>query len=117
MEIYFDRKTLKILKKIKRSGNKGITWGKLQERFGNDVANIFLLETLSRELYTVTQDSTGAWVDFVKYPTRNLNSNYRSFCSPKGNELLERRSFDFWKWIIPTIISIAALIVSFLAIR
>lgn len=107
--IYFDRKTLSILWYIKRSGEKGVTWGRLQKKYGEDVANPFLLESFSKELYTVTKDQNGEWIH--EWGTA-LHESYRSFCTPKGNEILENRLFDFWKWIIPTLISIVALVVS-----
>lgn len=112
--IYFDKKTLSILWCIKRSGDKGTTWGYLRKKYGEDGANPILLESMSKELYTVTKDQNGKWIDFDNW-NKIINADFRSLCTPKGNELLERRLFDFWKWIIPTIISIAALIVSALA--
>jgi hypothetical protein len=112
--IYFDRRTLSILWRIKRSGDKGITWGYLRKKYGEDSANPFLLESMSKEFYTVTKDQNGKWIDFDNW-NKAIYDGFRSFCTSKGNELLEKRLFDFWKWIIPTIISVAALIVSVLA--
>lgn len=113
--IYFDRKTLKILSYIRRRGKKGATWDKLQQKFGNDAANPYLLESLSSELYTVTKDQTGKWISFDRDWDHVIHGSFRSYCTPKGKELLERRSFDFWKFIIPTVISVVALVVSFIA--
>ncbi|MDU6307304.1 MAG: hypothetical protein E6579_11640 [Clostridium sp.] len=107
--IYFDRKTLLILWCIKRSGDNGVTWGYLRKKYGEDDANSFLLESLSKELYTVTKDQNGEWIS--EWNTAIYDS-FRSFCTAKGNEILEKRLFDFWKWIIPTLISVAALVVS-----
>lgn len=111
--IYFDKKTLKLLRYIKRSGDKGVTWDELSIKFG-DLANIFLLTSLSNELYTVTQNHEGEWVDFKEYKGV-IHSNFRSFSTPKSNAMIEQMCFDFWKWIIPTLISVAALIVSALS--
>jgi hypothetical protein len=109
--IYFDKKTLSVLKYIKRKKDNGATWGELRKKFGDDITNISLLETLDSELYTVTKDENGKWV--------NLNDidgyrhyNFRSFSTPKANQLIEQTCFDFWKWTIPTVISIVALVVS-----
>lgn len=113
--VYFDRKTLRILRHINSCGDKGITWEKLREKFGEDDANIFLLEDLSKEHYTVTKDQNGKWVDF-SYSSGVFYSTFRSYCSPKGKQLLETRSFDFWKWIIPTIISVIALALSLISV-
>lgn len=112
--ICFDRKTLSILRYIKRCGEKGASWDNIQKRFGEDTANIFLLESLSKELYTVTQDRSGKWLDFTN--ENPIIYGFRSFITPKGNELLEQKYFSFWKWAIPTIISVAALIVSIIAL-
>ena len=112
MEIYFDRKTVAVLKTIHRSGDKGVTWANLQKKYGEDIANLFLLESLSRVLYTVTKDQDGNWLDIGPKPIPYVTGDFRSFCTSKGNELLERRSFNFWKWVIPLLISVAALVVS-----
>lgn len=110
--IYFDKKSLKVLRYIYSRKDKGVTWGKLQNKFQKD-ANILFLESLSIEGYTVTKDESGNWIDFKNYGIHR-NSEFVSYCTPKGNELLETRMFNFWKWVIPTIISVAALIVSVL---
>jgi len=112
--IHFDRETLSILRYIKRCGKKGASWSNIQKRFGEDVANIFLLEQFNKELYTITQDSSGKWIDFSQQTS--VVSGPRSFITPKGNELLEQKCYSFWKWAIPTIISVAALIVSIIAL-
>lgn len=107
--IYFDRQTLKILRYIKKS--KGVSWDEMQNKFGRDLANIFLLESLSVELYTVTKDQNENWIDF-KVSDHHLNGSFRSFTTPKANEIIEAKVFDFWKWVVPTIISVIALAVS-----
>lgn len=108
--ICFDWKTMRILLYIKRSGERGVTWGKLIQKYGG-CANHLLLENFSREFYTVTQDENKNWVDFQKWDGSS-NDRFRSFCTPKGNELIEKSVFDFWKWTIPTFISVIALVVS-----
>lgn len=112
--IHFDRKTLSMLKYIKRCGSKGATWSKLDKKFGDDYANPFMLQLLSIELYTVTKNQENLWIDFKK-ENQVTYGNFRSFITPKGNELIERRCFDFWKWVVPTLISVAALIISVLS--
>lgn len=97
--IYFDRKTLAILKYIRRRNKRGVTWGELQRKFGEDTANTFLLANFSKELYTCTQNQNGKWVDD---DFKIVDNEYRSFTTPKANQLIERECFDFWKWIIPT---------------
>jgi len=63
--IDFDRKQLRILRRISRSRKNGITWGRLIQIYADD-SNIFFLENLSKELYIVTQDENGKWIDFSK---------------------------------------------------
>ena len=72
------------------------------------------MESLTREKYIVTQNEKGEWVDFDELGAHS-SKDFRSYCSPRGNEFLEKRVFNFWKWIIPTIISTLALIVSVLS--
>ena len=113
MEIYFDKKTVKILWDIRRHRDKGISWGTLRDKH-KEAGNPFLLESLTREKYIVTQNEKGEWVDFDDLGGHS-SKDFRSYCSPRGNELLEKRVFNFWKWVIPTIISTLALIVSVLS--
>lgn len=113
MEIYFDKKTIKILWDIRRHGDKGISWETLRDKH-KETGNVFLLESLTKEKYIVTQNEKGEWVDFDELGAYS-NKDFRSYCSPRGNEFLEKRVFDFWKWIVPTIISTLALIVSVLS--
>lgn len=114
--IYFDRKTLAVLRYIYRRGNRGASWVQLMKKFGDGIASPSLLESLSKELYTVTKDRDGGWLSFGPDWDRMIYGEFRSYCTPKGNELLEKRSFDFWKWIIPTLISVVALCVSFIGL-
>jgi hypothetical protein len=111
----FDRKNLSILRFIKRKGKRGATWGELIHRFG-DATGPFSLEQMSRELYTVTKNQNGEWVVFDDKWDGRSDYLFCSYITPKGNKLIEKRSFDFWKWVIPTLISVAALIVSIIAV-
>lgn len=110
--MYFDRRTTRMLLFIYLSGDHGVSWGTLRKLF-KKTANIFVLESLTVEGYTVTKDSSDTWTIFSDDDIHR-DYNFRSFCSTKGNAFLENRIFGFWKWTIPTIISIAALIVSIL---
>lgn len=49
--VVFDKKTLGILKYIHNRSKNGVTWATLQKKFGEDDANIFLLEALNKEQY------------------------------------------------------------------
>lgn len=114
VEIYFDHKAVAVLRAIRRSGDNGITWGKLQKRFGEN-ADVFFLENLSAELYILTKNEQGKWIDYTNEPQKVVSPLFRSYITPRGNALLESRDFNFWKWVIPTLISTSALIVSVFA--
>ena len=109
--IHFDRKTLGILRLINRRGDRGATWGLTMKRFPKD-PSIFLLEALTVELYIVTKNERGDWIRFDENFGPHRSNDFVSYSTPKGRELLERMSFDFWKWIVPTLISVAALAIS-----
>ena len=101
--VYFDKKTLSILKFIKHSGKNGVTW------------QTILNECKDKEVSIVTQNECGEWVDFKTLEKQlpiHQNSHFKSFATPKGNELIELRCFNFWKWVIPTVISIISLVIS-----
>lgn len=110
--MYFDRRTTRVLLFIYMSRDHGVSWGTLHKVF-KKTANIFLLETLTNEGYTVTCDRPKHSITFTE-DNIHRDANYRSFCSTKGRAFLENRIFNFWKWTIPTIISVVALIVSVL---
>lgn len=110
-KIVFDRRTLSVLRYINRRGERGARWGAIEKRFGEDTANPYLLANLSEELFTVTKNENGNWVNFDPWNMVSKHS-YVSFCTPKGKKLLQDRSFDFWKWVIPTLISVLALAIS-----
>ena len=112
--IYLDKKTLKILKRIKRSKDKGISWGALRKKFGDETADPVLLSNLSKEGYTATKNEKGEWVHPDEFGI--VGDDFRSFTTSKANQIIERECFDFWKWIIPTLISVAALVISALAL-
>lgn len=113
--IEFDRITLRILRCINHAGDKGVSWDVLTKKFGEDAANATLLIQLSKELYTCTKDQDGHWINFENW-SKVICGSFRSVCSPKGNVVLERRVSDFWRWAAPTLISVAALIVSVIAL-
>lgn len=113
--VYFDKKTLSILKFIKRSGKNGVTWHTILNECKGKEVSIQLLENLTKEKYTATQNECGEWIDFETLEKQipiHQNSHFKSFTTPKGNELIELRCFNFWKWVIPTVISIISLVIS-----
>jgi len=116
-EIYIDKQTLRILKLVKKSKDKGITWGEIQTRVGKKDNNkcCSLLLILSMAQYIATYDQKDQLVYFDQNAMR-IDPTFRSFCLSKGNELLEKRSLDFWRWSIPLFTSIAALAISIIAL-
>ena len=40
--VIFDKKTIRVLKYIRKKNKSGVSWSKIQLKFGKDVANIFL---------------------------------------------------------------------------
>lgn len=108
----FDRMCLRILRYIRRKN--GATEGALRDKFG-DEANSFFLIDLTREMYLLAQDNKG---NFVTFQDGNFSTafDFTYFITPKTRELMEKRSFDFWKWVIPTLISTTALVISALAL-
>lgn len=111
--IYFDRKTLAVLRRIKRGRKKGVGWGELQRKY-KDAADSALLAEFTRELYTVSTDKDGRYLSFGKDWDHVILPGFRSYITPKGLELIETRCFAFWRWVIPTLVSVAALAVSVL---
>lgn len=73
-----------------------------------------LLSNLSKEGYTATKNEKGEWVHPDEFGI--VGDDFRSFTTSKANQIIERECFDFWKWIIPTLISVAALVISALAL-
>lgn len=111
--IYFDKRTLEILRYIKKCGDKGAKWIDIQRKFKDD-APVELLMSFTKELYTETLTDTNEWIGVEGF-NKPIMDDYHSFSTPKANELIEKKIFDFWKWIIPTLISVAALVVSVIA--
>lgn len=115
MEIYFDKKRLNLLSAIYRSGDNGISWDLLQRKFG-ETANPAFLESLCRQDYIGTADSDGNWINYERNRPFIVTPAYRSYILPRGRELLETRRFNFWRWVLPTLISVFALIVSVISL-
>ena len=114
--IYFDRKNLSVLLYIYRRRGKGVSLQTLWDRFGDDRAGIFFIGELLADGYILVSDSSGRFL-LPKEEHFLWSGDFRCFCSPKGNEFLERRFFDFWKFTIPLLISILALVVSYFTLR
>lgn len=107
MEIYFDHKALKLLRYIK--WHKSSTISDIQNKFGDD-ANSNSLKNLCFAGYLVAIKENG------KYSTLPDNEIVEStetlWVTPKGRKILDDRFDRLWQWLIPTSISVLALIFS-----
>lgn len=105
--MHFDKKLIKLLTTIKR--NDGIKHCKLLEKFDDDF--LTLLIPLIQEGYILAKNKDGKYYFYSQEPYFT-DIEYTYYTTTKGNELVEKKAFDFWKWIIPTIISIISLVIS-----
>ena len=110
--IYFDKDMSKVLLYIHRRKYQGVIEHKLHSKFGEDVPNKLI--ALVQEDYIRCYDTNNNAISFDHSPY-TTEWNFIYYSTPKGNELIETRIFNFWKWIIPTFISILALIVTIFA--
>lgn len=115
MQIYFDRQALRLLAEIYRSGDVGVPWRLLQKHYG-ERADPYFLENLSRADYIITRNADGEIVDYSVNRPLVVTPKFRSYILPRGRELLEERRFNFFRWVVPTVISVAALIVSVISL-
>ncbi len=106
---YFDKKTLKILKYIYKCGDKGAEWSYILDNFEN--ASIEMLLEFNTSLYATAFYKDGKPIPYATFHITSVEG-IRSYCTPKGSQLLEDRIFNLWKWAIPTIISLISLLVS-----
>lgn len=109
MEIYFDRKTRKVLRYIKWHPKKSLF--DIQAKLGES-ADGMLLINLCQSGYLLAEIADGKYTDYSDGPPWHMNGTERFWVSPKGNKLLEDRFDRLWQWSIPIIISVAALIIS-----
>lgn len=113
--IHFDSKRYAILLFLYRRGNIGATWDEIRTLFNKDNANIFFLESLSVEGYTISQDEGGKWFYF-KPDDIHRDRRFRSYITPKGIELVERRLQDSRRFSVSLLISVLTLIVSVISL-
>lgn len=107
--MHFDKKIYKLLKAIYRSGDDGILWGKLRQKFGDDGLHE-TLDLLGQEQYIANKDSSG---QFLPPEHQHFTSDdFRAFCTPKGGEFIYNREIAFRRWLIPSVISVIAILVS-----
>ena len=107
-EIFFDRKTVKLLRYIKRHPYDRLS--DIQKKFGES-ADSTLIINLCLADYLIAIKNDGTYTNF-KDGNFVLFSDETFWISPKGKQVLDDRFDRLWQWSIPTIISVAALIIS-----
>lgn len=112
MEIYFDRRTVSLLRYIKR--HPKATLEKLTEKY-DETAKSMLLINLCTAGYLVCTRSDGTHTTFSKRDEWHTSGNETFWITSKGRKLLEDRFDRIWQWTIPTAISLLALVISILS--
>lgn len=107
--MYFDRNTIRILKYIYRCGEKGAEWSDIFKKF--KYATPAMLFAFNTDLYALAYYQNKTPISPAVMQLENIKG-VRSYCTPKCNQFLEERSFNFWKWTIPTFISLLSLLIS-----
>lgn len=109
MEIYFDKRTRKLLRYVKWHPKE--TLSSINRKFGTDGTNMLLINMCMAD-YLVCTHPDGTHTDFKDGPPWDSYGDDLFWISPKGRRILEDRFDRLWQWSIPTIISVAALVVS-----
>ncbi len=103
-----DKQCYKIMKYIYK--HKEISMGKLRKKFKRDGADYALY--LCPAHYATYRDTTGK----LTYDISSTSHDGLIGLTPIGNKYIEDRRDNFIKWIIPTLISILALVTSVAAL-
>lgn len=104
--IYFDKETMSLVRYIKR--HPGVTEEKLNKKFD---AISMLLVSLYKEEYVIIKDENDNYVHHDKEPYHSAY-NFTYYPTPKLNQLVEEKVYNFRKWIFPLAISVASLMAS-----
>lgn len=107
-EIFFDRKTVKLLRYIKWHPDTCLC--DIQKKFGES-ADTMLIVNMCLAHYLIAKRSDNTYTNF-KDGNFVLFNDETFWVSPKGRKILDDRFDRLWQWSIPTIISVAALIIS-----
>ena len=71
----------------------GTSWGNLRRKY-KESANVFLLESLSKERYIATKNEKGEWIDFKDWGG-NSNQEFRSYCAQEETSFLKKGCSTF----------------------
>ena len=106
--VYMTRKIVRLLWYIRL--HKDCTEEQLLQKFGYDSGSYILINLcLTDYLLAIRPDNS-----YTNFKDGNFVTayNYRYWLTPKGEEYLDNRFDRLWQWSIPTLISVAALVVS-----
>lgn len=106
--VYMTHNVIRMLRYIRR--HKDCTEADILERFGDDSGSFPLINLCITD-YLVAIKPDGSYTTF-KDGEFSTAYNYRYWVTPKGVEFLDNRFDRMWQWIVPTVISVAALIVA-----
>lgn len=115
--LYFDNKTMKILKSIFRSP-KGITYDQLLKKHHISKNTTYpnfddLLHSLYKEHYLMCEKADETFAVFEETNTViYIAPTARFFPTTKMNEFIQSRNTNFIRWLIPIIVSVFALVVA-----
>lgn len=107
--VVIDKNMFKIMKYIYR--RKEVSLETLFNKFDCDTVYV-TISYLCEINYAAYKQPNGKFT----YETNNLNIYGRIGMTPPGNIYVEERTLSFTKWIIPTLISILALVTSIAAL-
>lgn len=110
-EIYLNHQTIRLLRYIRH--HKDCTQKDIENKFGEDTASYQLID-LCKARYLVATRPDGSYTMFQD-GNMYLSPDFTFWASPKAEQVLDERFDRLWQWCIPTIISVAALIVSLLS--
>lgn len=112
MEIYFDKQTRKILRYIRWHPQNRLQ--DIRNQFGGNDVDMTLMNLCITD-YLVCQRSDGSLTMFKDKEDWITDGTDSFWISPKGRKVLEDRFDRLWQWAIPTLISVAALIISLIS--
>ena len=109
--VSFDHKNIKILRYIKYhpKNQEQILLKKFRRYISGQ-----LLINMCIDGYLVAEKPDGTYAEFQQKPYHTEGS-YRYALTAKGRKILDDRFDRLWQWSIPTLISVAALIISIIS--
>ena len=106
-ERVFDKKSIKLLRYIYR--RDGVTEEKIRRKFGDITLT---LVGYSIDLYLLPKDENGDFFVYSKDDGRDMKPTTRWYTTPRAKAIVEKASFEFWKWLAPLVFSALSLLIS-----